>query len=180
MLERVDEFENQLRAIKNLSPYSALHYIRKGIGYDEFLEEYAKERNVNAEDWMEVLDEIQETAKECTGLAEWLAFVESYGERLEEMQKEQQTPVEGVHLMTMHGSKGLEFDVVFIPTVNEDVSPYRKAIQAGGVEEERRMFYVAMTRAKRHLHMSFVKERFNKTVEISRFLQEISPELAKQ
>ena len=83
-------------------------------------------------------------------------------------------------LSTMHGSKGLEFGVVFIPTVNEGVIPYRKSIQAGNLEEERRMLYVAMTRAKKHLHLSFVKERFNKTAEPSRFLYEIAPELQEK
>jgi len=180
MLERLTDFENELRAIRTMSPYSALHYIRKGIGYDEFLVEYAKERNVNVEDWLEVLEEIQETTKDCKSLQEWLAFVENYGDTLEEMrkeQREQQEEKKGVNLMTMHSSKGLEFEVVFIPTVNEGVSPYRKSIQSGEIEEERRMLYVAMTRAKKHLHLSFVKERFNKTADISRFLHEISPEL---
>ena len=180
MLERLTDFENELRAIRTMSPYSALHYIRKGIGYDEFLTEYAKERNVNVEDWLEVLEEIQETTKDCKSLQEWLAFVENYGDTLEEMRKEQREQQEeknGVNLMTMHGSKGLEFEVVFIPTVNEGVSPYRKSIQSGEVEEERRMLYVAMTRAKKHLQLSFVKERFNKVADVSRFLYEISPEL---
>ncbi len=179
MLERIDDFENELRVIRTLSPYAALNYIRKGIGYDEFLTEYAKDRNVNAEDWFELLEEIQETARDCKSLPEWLAFVENYGENLERMRAEQQRPTEkkGVQLMTMHGAKGLEFAVVFIPTVNEGVSPYRKAIQSGDIEEERRMLYVAMTRARKYLHISFVKERFNKQAEPSRFLTEIDPEL---
>lgn len=183
MLERLEEFETQLFTLKNLSPYSALHYIRKGIGYDEFLTQYAKERNVDVQDWFEVLDEIQETAKEKESLAEWLSFVDNYGEMLNEMQREQQKmqrEKDGINLLTMHGSKGLEFQVVFIPTVNEGVSPYSKSIQAGEVEEERRMLYVAMTRAKRHLHISFVKERFNKKMEPSRFLYEMAPELQKK
>ena len=183
MLERIDDFENELRAMRTMSPYSALHYVRKGIGYDEFLEQYAKERNMNADDWFEVLEEIQETARDCKSLPEWLAFVEGYGETLEQMRKDQREmpeQKEGVNLMTMHGSKGLEFRAVFIPTVNEDVSPYRKAVQSGNIEEERRMLYVAMTRAKEHLHLSFVQERFQKEAEISRFLYEISPELKKR
>lgn len=180
MLERIDDFENELRAMRTMSPYSALHYIRKGIGYDEFLESYAKERNVNVDDWMEVLAEIQETARDCVSLPEWLAFVESYGEKLEEMRKEQKNDrKEGVNLMTMHGSKGLEFEAVFIPTVNEGVCPYRKAISSGDIEEERRMLYVAMTRAKKYLHLSFVKERFHKETKLSRFLTEISPKIEK-
>lgn len=66
-------------------PYSAIHYIRKGIGYDEFLETYAKERNVSVDDWMEILEELQETTRECKSLAEWLAYGESYGEELKKM-----------------------------------------------------------------------------------------------
>lgn len=184
MLDRIRDFENELREINKMSPYSAIHYIRKGIGYDDFLSEYAKERNVNAEDWLDVLDEVQETARDKGSLSEWLAFVEHYGETLEELRQAQQIvkkeEPEGVSLMTLHGSKGLEFFVVFIPTVNEGVIPYRKSIQAGNLEEERRMLYVAMTRAKKHLHLSFVKERFNKTAEPSRFLYEIAPELQEK
>lgn len=183
MLERVDDFENELRALRTMSPYSALHYIRKGIGYDEFLVQYAEERNASPDDWYEVLEEIQETARECKSLPEWLAFVESYGETLEQLRREQRETAErreGVSLMTMHGAKGLEYRAVFIPTMNEGVSPYRKAVQSDDIEEERRMLYVAMTRAKEHLHLSFVRERFQKEAEISRFLYEISPELKKQ
>ncbi len=184
MLERIDGFENELRALKTMSPYSAIHYIRKGIGYDDFLSEYAKEKNVNVDDWIDVLDEILETARDKVSLPEWMAFVESYGETLEKMQKTRQNLKQeepcGVSLMTMHASKGLEFHTVFIPTVNEGVSPYRKAIQSGELEEERRMLYVAMTRAKEHLHLSFVKERFHKTAEPSRFLYEITPELRQK
>ncbi len=138
MLERLEEFETQLFTLKSLSPYSALHYIRKGIGYDEFLTQYAKERNADVQDWFEVLDEIQETAKEKESLAEWLSFVDNYGEMLDEMQREQQKEQkekDAINLLTMHGSKGLEFQVVFIPTVNEGVSPYSKSIQAGEVKD---------------------------------------------
>lgn len=181
MLERIDEFENELRAVRTMSPYSAIHYIRKGIGYDEFVTEYAKERGMNGEDLMDLLDEIQETARDVRGIPEWLAFARSYGEKLSELQKEKNArDREGVRLMTMHGSKGLEFEAVFIPTLNEGVSPYRKAKKAGELEEERRMLYVAMTRAKKYLHLSYVKERFNKTVEPSRFLSEISPQFSRK
>lgn len=183
MLERLGDFENELRAIGTMSPYAAIHYIRKGIGYDEFLTEYAKERNVKPEDWFDVLDEVQETARDKASLSEWLDFVEGYGETLEELRREQKEvgrETEGIRLMTMHGAKGLEFRTVFIPTVNEGISPYRKSIQSGDIEEERRMLYVAMTRAKEHLHLSFVKERFHKAVEPSRFLFEISPELQER
>ena len=181
MEERIWNFEYDLKNLASLSPYAAIHFIRKGIGYDEFLKTYADERNVNADDWFDVLDEMQEMARDKKSIPEFLSFVENYGDTLEEIrqeQKNQQVKEEpGVSLMTMHASKGLEFPVVFVPTLNEDIVPYRKAVQEGNLEEERRMLYVAMTRAKTYLHLSFVKERFHKEAEPSPFLYEISPAL---
>lgn len=180
MCKKIDDFEEELDVIRTMSPYAALHYIRKGIGYDEFLKEYAKDRGVDVSDWFELLEEIQETARDMAGIPQWLAFAESYGEQLEQIRKENSNQKNGgVQLMTMHGSKGLEFEVVFVPTINEGVSPYRKAKKAGEIEEERRMLYVAMTRAKHYLHLSFVRERYQKTVEPSRFLSEINPQQNK-
>lgn len=181
MEERIWNFEYDLKNLASLSPYAAIHFIRKGIGYDGFLKTYADERNVNADDWFDVLDEMQEMARDKKSIPEFLSFVENYGDTLEEIrqeQKKQQVKEEpGVSLMTMHASKGLEFPVVFVPTLNEDIVPYRKAVQEGNLEEERRMLYVAMTRAKTYLHLSFVKERFHKEAEPSPFLYEISPAL---
>lgn len=181
MEERIWNFEYDLKNLASLSPYAAIHFIRKGIGYDEFLKTYADERNVNADDWFDVLDEMQEMARDKKSIPEFLSFVENYGDTLEEIrqeQKKQQVKEEpGVSLMTMHASKGLEFPVVFVPTLNEDIVLYRKAVQEGNLEEERRMLYVAMTRAKTYLHLSFVKERFHKEAEPSPFLYEISPAL---
>ena len=181
MEERIWNFEYDLKNLASLSPYAAIHFIRKGIGYDEFLKTYADERNVNADDWFDVLDEMQEMARDKKSIPEFLSFVENYGDTLEEIrqeQKKQQVKEEpGVSLMTMHASKGLEFPVVFVPTLNEDIVPYRRAVQEGNLEEERRMLYVAMTRAKTYLHLSFVKERFHKEAEPSPFLYEISPAL---
>lgn len=181
MEERIWNFEYDLKNLASLSPYAAIHFIRKGIGYDEFLKTYADERNVNADDWFDVLDEMQEMTRDKKSIPEFLSFVENYGDTLEEIRQEhkkQQVKEEpGVSLMTMHASKGLEFPVVFVPTLNEDIVPYRKAVQEGNLEEERRMLYVAMTRAKTYLHLSFVKERFHKEAEPSPFLYEISPAL---
>lgn len=74
--------------------------------------------------------------------------------------------------MTMHGAKGLEFPVVYIPDANEGVAPHNKAALDADMEEERRMFYVAMTRAKDRLHVYYTKERYHKRQEVSRFVRE--------
>ena len=74
--------------------------------------------------------------------------------------------------MTMHGAKGLEFPVVFIVDANEGMTPYKRADSPEGIEEERRLFYVAMTRAKERLHISWTKERFHRPQSRSRFVEE--------
>jgi len=75
--------------------------------------------------------------------------------------------------MTMHASKGLEFPVVFIPDLNEGIVPSRKSIGISDIEEERRMFYVAMTRAKEQLYMSYVTGDKNNPMRMSGFLRPI-------
>ena len=79
---------------------------------------------------------------------------------------------ESVPIMTMHGAKGLEFPVVYIPDANEGVTPHNKAALDADMEEERRMFYVAMTRAKDRLHVYYTRERYHKRQEVSRFVRE--------
>ena len=72
--------------------------------------------------------------------------------------------------MTFHGSKGLEFDIVHIIDATEGVTPYTKAVTAAQIEEERRAFYVACTRAKKELHIYFTESRYAKKCSPSRFL----------
>ena len=72
-------------------------------------------------------------------------------------------------LTTLHSSKGLEFPVVFIVDINEGTIPHRKATLEADLEEERRMFYVGMTRAKDRLHLYYAKERYGKKQDVSRF-----------
>ena len=79
---------------------------------------------------------------------------------------------EGVHILTMHACKGLEYPVVFLPDCNEGKVPHKKAVTLEEIEEERRMFYVAMTRAKQELRVYFTRERYGKTAEMSSFIGE--------
>ena len=64
----------------------------------------------------------------------------------------------GIRLMTMHAAKGLEFSTVYLPDVNEGKLPSRQAVTPEETEEERRMFYVAMTRAKKELHILYCNQ----------------------
>ena len=103
-------------------------------------------------------------------IPEWLAHVE---ERKKSGTSRQSAPGTGVSLLTMHGAKGLEFDTVFIIRANEGVVPYKKAKLEEEVEEERRLFYVAMTRAKKRLFVSYVREKNGKDASPSRFVGEL-------
>lgn len=79
---------------------------------------------------------------------------------------------DGICLMTMHASKGLEFDTVYLPDVCEGKIPSRQSGTADAVEEERRMFYVAMTRARKALHILYCNQEEGRDMP-SRFLAPI-------
>jgi len=174
-LDHIDQMEYELKVLAGLHPYAAVNFIRKAIGYDAYLAEYAEYRHLSADDFFTTLDELQEMAKQYKSFGDWLDGIEQYRAEFEEhMKMQSKEKQKGITVTTMHSAKGLEFDVVFILEANEGLSPYKKAIKPEEVEEERRMFYVAMTRAKSHLHIYDVRDYYNKELEPSRFLKELS------
>ena len=173
MVERIEQLEADLKLLSNMSPYLAINYIRKGMGYEDFLKEYASFRKMNAEDLFEVLDEIQMGAKEYASMEDWFRHIREYSEHLKQQVEQGQKNADGVMMTTMHSSKGLEFNTVFLLDANEEVTPHKKAVKDADLEEERRMFYVAMTRAKEHLHIFSVEDYFSKKLTRSRFVGEL-------
>ena len=170
MCDRLTTMETHLRILKGLPPYAAINFIRKGMGYEEYLQEYALYRKIKPEELGEILDRLSESAKGMNTLKEWEEYIEDYTRKLEEQAGKQKK--EGVQILTLHGAKGLEFDRVYILNVNEGSIPYRKAVLAPAVEEERRLFYVGMTRARKFLTLCYVKKQYEKEREPSRFLKE--------
>ena len=100
--------------------------------------------------------------------------MEEYTQELKEQKKQQEAMEDCVSLATLHSSKGLEYPVVFIIDVNEEIMPYKKAVLDADLQEERRMFYVGVTRAKEALYINSVKKYNGKEVELSRFIGEMS------
>ena len=172
MVDRIDQLEWDMKMICDKTPYAAIQYIRKRMGYDEFLKEYAAYRKISSEDLFAVLEEIWQNSKGYGTIKEWFEHIESYGKMLKEQNKKNGEK-EGVNLMTMHAAKGLEFDTVFVIEANEGSCPYKKATADEEIEEERRLFYVAMTRAKRKLVISSVKDKNGKDLLPSRFVSEL-------
>ena len=173
MQDRIDQFELDLRILQRMAPYGAIQYIRKHVGYDEFLVEYAAKRKIKLEELNEILMEIEERAKAFKTIEEWFAHIEEYSTELKRQIEYRNDKKDAISLMTMHGAKGLEFDTVFVIGMNEGISPYKKADTKEELEEERRMFYVAMTRAKRKLIITYTKERNGKRMEQSRYVSEL-------
>jgi len=174
MVQRIDDFEKDLQLLKKMNPFAAINFIRRGIGFDDYLREYSQARRMNAEDLLNVITEIQEEAREFSTYSEWFKHIEDYNLELKEQVSSMGKTTDAVNLCTMHSSKGLEYKVVYIIDANEGIMPYNKAVLESEIEEERRMFYVAMTRAKEDLHIFYTKERYNKKQEVSRFVSEIS------
>lgn len=172
MVDRIEQLEYDLMMLRDMAPPAAVNYIRKAVDYDSFLREYARDRRMKPEELLEVLDQLQESAGGYKTMDAWFAHMEEYREQLLKQARSRQGQPQGVSLMTMHSSKGLEFRVVYILDANEGITPHHKAVLEPDLEEERRMFYVAMTRAKERLHIYHVKERYHKKQEISRFAQE--------
>ena len=173
MLDRLDKLESDLTVISRLKPYAAVNYIRNGVGYEEYLSEYAEYRHIRVEELLEVLNELQEAAKGFDSFEDWFQHMEEYKETLKTQNREKNREEDAVTLTTLHSSKGLEFPVVFIVDINEGTIPHRKATLEADLEEERRMFYVGMTRAKDRLHLYYAKERYGKKQDVSRFLDEL-------
>lgn len=174
MLDRIDKLEYDLNLIRNMNPYGAVTYIRRGVGYEEFTADYARLRNLKSEELIEILDELAESAKNYDTFDSWFRHMEEYKEELKVKAREaRENNTDMVTLATMHSSKGLEYKVVFIIDANESITPYRKAILEADMEEERRLFYVAATRAMDYLHIYSSKERYNKELTISRFVGEM-------
>ena len=167
MLSNIEQLEKNDIWIQKLDLYGACFYVRKVIGYDSYLKSYIKEQGLNWEEAKEILDFIQESTRNMKSLEEWKGYIEQYEEALRNSGEEK----EGIHIITMHACKGLEYPVVFLPDCNEGRVPHKKAASPEEIEEERRMFYVAMTRAKYHLEILYIEDKLKKHLQKSRFLK---------
>ena len=171
VVERLNKLEQDLKHLSSMDPYRAVEYICHDIGYESYLEEYAQYRHIKAEDLYELLDRLKESAQTFETQEEWFAFMEEYSKK---MQEQKEKPKEQtLTLTTLHSSKGLEFPIVFIIDVNEGIIPSRKAQRTSDMEEERRMFYVGMTRASERLCLCVLKEKNGKSLKPSPFLKNI-------
>lgn len=162
-------FQKQLSTLAGLPPSAAFSYICRIIGYEWKMPSKtvkATERETEAQSVLALL--LQEAGK-MKSLDEWLAAADS-GVLLSEAQEEKQGHI---LVLTMHACKGLEFDHVVLPYLNEGVIPHKKAFLPEELEEERRLLYVAMTRARKNLLMTCIHKQGDQKYQMSRFLREL-------
>lgn len=176
VVQNIHDFYDNLRFIRKLNPFSAMNFIRKGVGYETFLKKQAAEQGRDASKEFEELDELMQLAKDFETIPDWLEQIQNYDAVMQEIarqDRQKQPDTDAVSMVTMHASKGLEWKVVVLPDVNEGVIPHKKAVTDNELEEERRMFYVAMTRAKEYLFIFYIQEKEAGNLLPSRFLDEI-------
>lgn len=168
------DFQHSIKKMTAMRLKEAFKYIRGYIGYEEYLRDYASSKGINVRGLLEALEEAENAVKNFNEIKEFLGHIEEVATKTKQA-KQKMKHQDSVRLLTMHKAKGLEFEVVFIAGAVEGLNPYEgsDSLSKESLEEERRLFYVAATRAKKLLNICVPKERYNKQVKFSRFVDEI-------
>lgn len=154
-IENLSCFQKQLNSLKGMPPALGIRYILKAVGYEGHLRTLAKGDQEKLSEWREIIEWLKADAGRFQKVHDWAEAQESYiGETEKHFLRSDEK--ETICLMTVHGAKGLEFDKVIIPDCNERVFPHGDLQTREQIEEERRIFYVAMTRAKKSLELLYL------------------------
>ncbi|WP_246943237.1 UvrD-helicase domain-containing protein [Bacillus pinisoli] len=190
---QVEKIKERIRLLKEFAEVDPVHAIKKlrQTFYDKYLETEGKQQaTVQKEDMKEMLDELESSAKRFTKIDDFIRFIEEIVEQHQQM-KQGAISNDSVSLMTLHKAKGLEFRAVFLIGASEGILPHVTALEAGklevigakgssvakdimerAIEEERRLAYVGVTRAKEELIVLSPAFYRGKKVEVSRFFLE--------
>lgn len=179
-LTRIHDFKFDIQQLKNKLPYDAIKYILYNIGYDKYLEDFANYKKTDYKSLVLVSEQILESSKNFETISEYLKHIKNISDEINKLNKKTITKSNLepnsdfiVTLTTMHSSKGLEFDIVFIISCVEGIIPHEKSYGINDLEEERRLLYVAITRAKLQLTICIVREIQGSYVKHSQFLNNI-------
>ncbi len=159
---------NQINKAAELSAGLAVRYFRQVIGYDRYLEETANTIQ-EKELFFAHAKKVQDLFMQMKEKEKVDSFCKRKETELSAQTKDNISYTKGVSVMTMHSVKGLEFTYVFLPDLNEGVIPGKTCKSQESMEEERRLLYVAITRAREFLYLYYTCERNRKP---TRFLKE--------
>lgn len=170
-LARLEKLSKDLAMLARLEPWQAIRYLRGNVGYDGYINKISAYRHISPVGLFEVLDELQEAAKNFGTTREFAEHMQNAVMAAKEQKHKFVNDKPAVLLSTMHSAKGLEFDTVFIIGATEGSIPHEKSTTEQEIEEERRLFYVGLTRAKSHLVITSVKNRYEAKATPTRFLR---------
>ena len=178
--KNLEDLYLDLNYVRGLSPQYGISYIRTTLDYDRYILDYCHERRIKSQQIVEILDELEAAAGPYRTILDFFKHIDQVREEVKKNADKTAgsslatSADKGVVLTTMHSSKGLEFDNVYIVGVNEGIVPYQLGDDSKlDIEEERRLLYVAITRAKRVLVISSPLKRFGKKIGQSQFLKEL-------
>lgn len=165
------ELKKDLFILKNLKPYYMIDYIEKNMSYKDYLRNNMKECSDSFKKQCDVLYYLKMVARSTSTVKEFVQRLKLLREKILCDTKR------NVFLSTLHGSKGLEFTSVFLIDIVEDELPLNLSdLDDYGIEEERRLFYVGITRAKKKLHIFSYKNKNNYESNKSIFISELFKE----
>lgn len=184
LIKIINDMQFDIKMLSHMSPYAAVNYILKGIGYEDYINEEIIRKRLNKEEVYAKLTEIKTLSRKYMDIKQWLKYIDEQAEKTEQENKsdkrqgnqknsDEKDSAGAVNIYTMHSCKGLEFKAVFIMDVCEGIIPYNKAVLDNEIEEERRLMYVAMTRAKEKLYLVYPIKRYGHDTAASRFISEI-------
>lgn len=177
-IKTINDLEIDLSYLKTLNPKNAISYIRTSLDYDRYILDYCTNRKIKANGLVEILNELESSATNFKTIEEYLNHIERVKSELVDNKYNKNT--DGVIFTTMHSAKGLEFKNVYIIGANEGTIPHEKSYDLDDdkkkveqIEEERRLMYVAITRAEENLYISSPVNKYGKKVSKSRFIDDI-------
>ena len=163
IMNNIRNLEFHFKMIRRMNPAACVLYIKNGCNYEKYLQQYLKEKGIKFSKLSDIINIIQYDAQKYETVEAWMKHA---------IDNETAKECEGVNIITMHSAKGLEFEVVFIVDANQGLIPSARAIKQDEVEEERRLFYVAMTRTKKKLHIFGMRQNLGNTMQMSQFVGE--------
>lgn len=175
ILEKLEDLEYDLAMLKNMSlPVEMFDYFFMKIGYKNYLRDYAAYRNMSQdelEDLYNVAESIRNFASQYQSKQEFFHAINQYKRSLNSKKEGKEGKKGKVVLSTIHSAKGLEYKNVFVFNVNEENLPIKKKGIDTDIEEERRIMYVAITRAKDNLYVLSLEDK------VSRFVSQMKMSL---
>ncbi len=168
----IEAFMRENAHMQSMRPYLALKYIWNGLGYGKWLGKILQNDSTLFEEAKDLYDSFLEESKRYVSFELWLKDIEEERNTPDNETAHKQKK-QGIQIITMHAAKGLEFDTVYLPDINKGKMPRGFLLDEATIEEERRLLYVAMTRAKKNLEIFYIKGTEGHQKQPSDFLKPI-------